>query len=70
MIYQYQCTKCLKKFEVKKSMSESSRTEHCPECGNPASRKYNVLGVVWSEKNCWDYDKEGLGDNLIHRHDQ
>jgi len=68
VIYDYICVQCQKVFEVKKPMMQFARQEPCPECGSPARRKFSALNVTWSEKNCWDYDKEGLGDNLILRH--
>lgn len=38
--YPYSCEKCDKEFDVIKPMSESSRPETCPTCGNPADRVF------------------------------
>ena len=43
MIYDYDCEKCDKKFEVVKSMSESSNPEKCPICENYGQRLFNKV---------------------------
>lgn len=41
MIYEYECEKCDKNFDVVKPMSESSRLEYCPDCGNEGNRVFS-----------------------------
>jgi len=40
-VYQYNCEKCDKDFDVVKPMAESSRPESCPTCGNNADRVFS-----------------------------
>lgn len=37
-LYEYKCGSCSKVFEAYKRLSENSRTETCPGCGNVAER--------------------------------
>lgn len=38
MTYDYKCTCCQAKFELKRSMSEEVATAKCPKCGGNALR--------------------------------
>lgn len=40
-IYEYNCEKCDKGFDVTKMMKDSTRPESCPDCGNPADRVFS-----------------------------
>jgi putative FmdB family regulatory protein len=66
MIYTYECEHCKTKVDITKSMKDATRKEFC-NCGREMRRVFNPLGVTWAD-NCWDYDKEGLGDNFCLRH--
>jgi len=67
MIYEYYCNRCESRFEISKPMSEASAPADCPSCGNPVRRIFSSLAVVWGD-NCWDFDKEGWGNNFVKRH--
>ena len=41
MTYSYECEKCDVKFDISKSMSDSSRLENCPNCGIVANRIFS-----------------------------
>ncbi len=40
MIYVYKCTKCFKKHEVIKRVSEYKKDEHCPTCNSKSDMFY------------------------------
>lgn len=40
-IYDYLCEKCEFDFEIIKSISEHSRKEDCPRCGNPSEQDFS-----------------------------
>lgn len=44
MIYVYHCSHCDKDVEIEKSMSESSRREHC-ECGEEMEKVYSLASI-------------------------
>ena len=43
MIYEYDCEKCDKKFEVEKIMADSSNIEKCPTCKNNGQRIFSKV---------------------------
>jgi len=67
MNYLYFCPGCDEDKEIKKPMARSGEKENCPDCGRRMKRRFSSLSVTWG-KNCWDYDNQGLGDNLVLRH--
>ena len=67
MIYEYKCDNCQLPIDVKKPMRDAGRKETCPQCGYVVRRIYSSLPTVWGLGG-WDFDKEGMGDNLILRH--
>ncbi len=66
MVYPYHCDRCGLNCEIQKPMSEASRPEKC-KCGALLRRVYTAPSVTWG-KNCWDFDHEGLGDDLVLKH--
>lgn len=38
MLYEYECVRCVKTFEVVKSLKNFTTTETCPECGGDARK--------------------------------
>ncbi|HEY33093.1 MAG TPA: zinc ribbon domain-containing protein [Dehalococcoidia bacterium] len=38
-IYEYECTKCGERFELRRSMSDSNREAKCPACGAEDSHR-------------------------------
>ena len=72
MIYLYRCP-IHGEFEVSKSMSESSRVEHC-FCGDKAERIFHPLNFTFG-KGMWEWSdrlkdgtkvENGLGDEYVH----
>lgn len=53
-------------FEVSQPML-SEHVADCPECHMKAQRVYTVMSLTWSAR-CWDFDNDGLGDNLVLKH--
>jgi len=45
-IYEYECKKCLFRFEVRKSFSEDT-SSLCPQCGSEAQRLFSPSSVVY-----------------------
>jgi putative FmdB family regulatory protein len=65
MIYLYRCSRH-GDFQVKQSMFDKHKAD-CPKCHREARRVYTSLSVTWGA-NCWDFDHDGLGDNMVLRH--
>lgn len=40
MIYEYECIKCQKRFDVVKSVKDIDVNEFCVRCGEPSERKF------------------------------
>ncbi len=45
MRYEYCCDKCKNRFVIEKPMSESSRDEACPICGQEARREFSAVAI-------------------------
>jgi len=67
MKYPYKCDDCQVVIDVIKPMRDAERHEKCPVCEKPMRRVYVPVPTTWGLGG-WDFDKEGLGDNLILRH--
>jgi len=63
--YEYRCPDCGTDFEIKKSMKDFDRIEYCPSCTCISNRLLNPIGHIWG-KESWDFDNDGLGDELEH----
>lgn len=44
MIYEFECTKCNKKFELTRKLSENTNSSICPECNNEAKKIMSQFG--------------------------
>ncbi len=42
-IYEYLCTECKYKFEVRKPFDKAGSETSCPKCGKPASRLFSRI---------------------------
>jgi putative FmdB family regulatory protein len=52
-IYEYECIKCGKKFELLRSMSDSDRNIECPECGADNTRRvFSIFSSASSGGTC------------------
>ncbi|MBN1692059.1 MAG: zinc ribbon domain-containing protein [Dehalococcoidales bacterium] len=52
-IYEYECTACGEKFEMRRSMSDSDSEIKCPSCktANPR-RVFSTFGVTSQRQSC------------------
>lgn len=49
-IYEYQCTKCGERFELRRSIGDNDSEIKCPKCGTESPRRvFSVFtrGVLW-----------------------
>jgi len=52
-IYEYECVKCGKKFELRRSITDSDSEIKCPKCGDENPRKvFSVFGIGSSGGAC------------------
>lgn len=58
-VYDYECVKCARKFEARKSFSEGARAE-CPLCNSVAQRVFTPVPIVFKGSGFYvtDYRKE------------
>ena len=64
--YDYQCTECKHRFELRQSFDAETVTD-CPECGKIAERKISLVPVIFKGSGWYvnDYGKKKstLGDS-------
>lgn len=65
MIYVFKCERH-GEFETVQPMGAEHKAD-CPKCHSPGRRVFTPSKLSWGA-NCWDYDKDGLGNNLVLRH--
>lgn len=68
--YQYRCDVCDHGswfFDVVKSMSESGRIEHCPQCGKQAERIYSAPQISPAAKAYEPHWNYGLGKVILNK---
>ncbi len=51
-IYEYECTKCGERFELRRSMSDSDQKVKCPRCGAEDSRRVFSAFATTSGGSC------------------
>ena len=58
--YDYECTKCQNRFELKQSFDSEPYTD-CPKCGGLANRKFHSVPIVFKGSGWYvnDYGKRG-----------
>lgn len=44
MIYEFECSKCGRKFELIRTLDENTNTTECPECKNKAKKIMSTFG--------------------------
>ena len=45
-IYEYECERCLLRFELKRSFGEDGRG-YCPRCGSEARRLFSPIPIIF-----------------------
>jgi len=69
MLYPYVCEKCNKDQDILKPASDSSKIEHCNQCGNELKRVWTRFQVIGASVQNAEYNP-GLGcvvNNKRHR---
>jgi len=66
MFYDYKC-KEHGIFTIQRPMNECSLPVYCSKCGEECKRIFSPINWVWGLGG-WDFDQEGMGNNLIRRH--
>jgi len=52
-MYEYECTKCGEKFEVRRSIFAGSKKTECPKCGaGDVQRVYSVFSRSAADEYC------------------
>ncbi len=54
-IYEYECTCCSSRFELKKSFSDNSLV-FCPQCGGKAQRIFSPVPVIFKGSGFYSTD--------------
>jgi hypothetical protein len=66
MYYIFECEEH-GKFEAQRPMCDCVRSEPCPVCGCPCSRRFTPLHHRWSNEN-WQWGEDGMGEDLVLSH--
>ena len=63
-IYEYECSKCGKRFEKRRNFSDSDKELKCPECGavNP-QRVISCCAISTSGQSAGDYSGGGCASS-------
>jgi len=52
-IYEYECTKCGDRFELRRSIADSDSEIKCPHCGKEQPRRvFSTFGTASSTNTC------------------
>jgi putative FmdB family regulatory protein len=52
-IYEYECTVCGERFELRRNITASDSEIKCPKCGSPNPRRVlSMFGTIFSGKSC------------------
>jgi putative FmdB family regulatory protein len=57
-VYEYECTRCSSRFEVKRSFDEDSPVA-CPNCGRRARRLFSPVPVIFKGAGFYATDSRG-----------
>jgi putative FmdB family regulatory protein len=62
-IYEYECEKCLLRFELKRPYGEDGRTP-CPQCTSEARRLFSPVPIIFKGSGFYSTDnrKHNLSD--------
>ncbi len=62
-IYEYECTKCDKKFELMRSMSRADESASCPHCKGEAKRVVSVCCCATTDESGMTSSIAGAGSS-------
>ncbi len=57
-VYEYECTRCPSRFEVKRGFDEDSPVS-CPSCGSRARRLFSPVPVIFKGSGFYATDSRG-----------
>lgn len=61
-VYEYQCSRCRHRFEVRQSFSDEAGAD-CPECDARAHRVFSPVGIIFKGSGFYATD-HGRGNRL------
>jgi len=61
-IYEYECEKCMLRFELKRRFSEDGGSP-CPQCGNEARRIFSPVPIVFKGSGFYVTDNRKNSDH-------
>jgi len=61
-VYEYECEKCLLRFEVKRRFGEDGSSP-CPQCGNDARRLFTPVPIVFKGSGFYVTDNRKTFDH-------
>ena len=62
-IYEYECTSCPFRFELKRSFAEDSLVS-CPQCGGKARRIFSPVPIIFKGSGFYSTDSRGNHGHL------
>jgi len=57
-IYEYECSRCSSRFELKQSFSDDTRVS-CPQCGGSARRIFSPAVIIFKGSGFYSTDNRG-----------
>ncbi len=67
-IYEYECTCCSSRFELKQSFSESNPVS-CPRCGSKTQRIFSPVPIIFKGSGFYSTDSRGNHGHPSHEGD-
>ena len=63
-IYEYECEKCLLRFELKRRFGEDG-SGFCPQCGNEARRLFSPIPIVFKGSGFYVTDNRKNSNHAV-----
>ncbi len=67
-VYEYECTCCSSRFELKQSFSENAPVR-CPQCGGKAQRIFSPVSIIFKGSGFYSTDNKGDHNHSSHQGD-
>lgn len=65
-IYEYECTCCSSRFELKQSFSENTPVS-CPQCGGKAQRVFSAVPIIFKGSGFYSTDSREKHKRPSHK---